>query len=199
MSYSPVGRLRCFTSTLYRGSVNGKSRVVLMKRFPTHATMNTYATSARFCAYADRSCNRLCIPEARPDVLRTGTDSVIIPEHSPRSPEKAGDTTIHCQSTEKIQVVQDSIFKGGVSGDTVERRLTFCQSRDTDDNEGSQELNQSSVTEGTNNKGQSKSVHQSHFELEAADNKSHPLETTLAKVNLDKIQIQLKTRNLSYC
>ncbi len=28
-----------------------------MKKFPIRATMNTYATSARFCAYADRSCN----------------------------------------------------------------------------------------------------------------------------------------------
>ncbi len=41
--------------------------------------------------------------------------------------------------------------------------------------------------------------HQSHFELEAADNKSHPLETTVAKENLDKIQIEVKTKNLSYC
>ena len=68
MTYSPVGRLRCFTSTLYKGSVNGKSRVVLMMKFPTHATMNTYATSARFCAYADRSCNT-AVPTARRRLL----------------------------------------------------------------------------------------------------------------------------------
>ena len=30
-----------------------------MMMFPTHVTMNTYATSARFCAYADRSCNNV--------------------------------------------------------------------------------------------------------------------------------------------
>jgi hypothetical protein len=77
---------------------------------------------------------------------------VIIPEHSPR-PVKGGDTTIHGQSTEKIQVVQDSIFEGGESGDTVERRLTYCQSRDTDDNEGPQELNQSSAPEGNEQQG----------------------------------------------
>ncbi len=32
-----------------------------MMKFPTHATMNTYATSARFCAYSDSSCNQ-CNP-----------------------------------------------------------------------------------------------------------------------------------------
>jgi hypothetical protein len=29
-----------------------------MMKFPTHATINTYATSAHFCAYAERSWNR---------------------------------------------------------------------------------------------------------------------------------------------
>jgi hypothetical protein len=73
-------------------------------KFPTHATMNTYAASAGFCAYADRICNRLCTPEARPVVLLTCTDSVIIPEHLLRL-EKGGDTTIHSQLTKKIQAV----------------------------------------------------------------------------------------------
>jgi hypothetical protein len=106
--------------------------------------MNTYATSARLCAYTDRSCNRLCTLEALPGVLCTGPDSVIIPEQLPRL-EKGGDVTIHCQSTEMIQVLQDSILGGGDSGDTVERLPIYCQSRDTDDNEGSQELNHSSA------------------------------------------------------
>ena len=114
-------------------------------RFPTHATINTYATSARFCAYADRSCKRLCTPEELPGVLRTGPYSVIIPEHLLRS-EKGGDTIIitmiHGESTERIQAVQDSIFEEGESGDLVEGRLIYCQSRDTDDNKGSQKLNQ---------------------------------------------------------
>ena len=91
-------------------------------RFPTHVTMNTYATSARFCAYADRSYNRLCTPKELPGVLRTGPYFEIIPEHLPRS-EKGGDTTIHGQSTEMIQVVQDSTFEGGESGDSVDRQL----------------------------------------------------------------------------
>ena len=121
-------------------------------RFPTHVTMNTYATSARFCAYADRSCNRLCTPEELPGVLRTGPYSEIVPEHLPRS-EKGGDTTIHGQSTEMIQAVQDSTFEGGESGDSVERRLIYCQSRDTDDNEGPQALNQSSAPEGNEQQG----------------------------------------------
>ena len=34
---------------------------------------------------------------------------------------------------------------------------------------------------GTNNKGQSKSVHPSHFEPEAVDNKNHPSEIRVAK------------------
>jgi hypothetical protein len=50
-------------------------------------------------------------------------------------------------------VVQDSIFEGEESGDTIERLLTYCQSRDTDDNEGSQELNQSSAPEGNEQQG----------------------------------------------
>ena len=81
-------------------------------RFPTHVTMKTYATSARFCAYVDRSCNRLRTPEELPGVLRTGLYSKIVPEHLPRS-EKGGDTTIHGQSTEMIHAVQDSTFEGG--------------------------------------------------------------------------------------
>jgi hypothetical protein len=54
---------------------------------------------------------------------------------------------------------------------------------------------------GTNNKGQSKSVHQSHFEPEAADNKSHPSDIKVAKENLDKIQpeIEMKKKNLCNC
>ena len=114
-----------------------------MMRFPTHVTMNTYATSARFCAYADRSCNRLCTPEELPGVLCTGPYSEIVPEHLPRS-EKGGDTTIHGQSTE---LIQDSTFEGGESGGSVEIRLIYCQSIDTDDIEGSQKLNQSSDPE----------------------------------------------------
>ena len=123
-----------------------------MMRFPTQVTMNTYATSARFCAYADRSCNRLCTQEELPGVLRTGPYSEIVPEQLPRS-EKGGDTTIHGQSTEMIQAVQDSTFEGGESGDSVERRLIYCQSRDTDDNEGPQALNQSSAPEGNEQQG----------------------------------------------
>ena len=49
-----------FTYTLYKGSVNGKSRVVYDEvPNPAHAAMNTYATTAcsGSCAYADRSCN----------------------------------------------------------------------------------------------------------------------------------------------
>ena len=115
-------------------------------RFPTHVTMNTYATSARFCVYADRSCNRLCTPEELPGVLRIGPYSEIITGHLPRS-DKGGDTTIHGKSTEMIQAVQDSTFEGGESGDSVERLLIYCQSRDTDENEGSQKLNQSSAPE----------------------------------------------------
>jgi hypothetical protein len=48
-----------------------------------------------------------------------------------------------------IQAVQNSIFEGGESrsGDTVERRLTDCQPRDTDNKERSQELNQNSASE----------------------------------------------------
>jgi hypothetical protein len=52
-----------------------------------------------------------------------------------------------------IQAVQDSTFKGGESGDSVERRLIYCQSRDTDDNEGPQALNQSSAPEGNEQQG----------------------------------------------
>ena len=115
-----------------------------MMRFPTHVTMNTYATSARFCACADRSCNRLCTPEELTGVLCTGSYSDIIPEYLPRL-EKGGDTTIHGPSTEMIQAVQDSTFKGRESGDSVERRFIYCQSKVTDDNEGSQKLNQSSA------------------------------------------------------
>ena len=74
-------------------------------------------------------------------------DSAIIPEQSPRF-EKGGDATIHGKSTERIQAVQDSIFEGGESGDSFKRLLIYCQSRDTDDNEGSQALNQSSAPEG---------------------------------------------------
>ena len=91
-----------------------------MMRFPTHVTMNTYATSARFCAYADRSCNRLCTPEELPGVLRTGPYSEIVPEHLPCS-KKGGGTKIHGQSTEMVQAVQDSTFERGESGDSVER------------------------------------------------------------------------------
>ena len=118
-------------------------------RFPTDVTMNTYATLARFCAYADRICNRLCTPEELPGVLSTGPYSKIIPEHLPRA-DKGGDTTgtIHGQSTEMIQAVQNSTFEGGESGDSVERRLIYCQSRDADDDEGSQALSQSSAPEG---------------------------------------------------
>ena len=103
--------------------------VVVYDEVPTHVTMNTYATSARFCAYADRSCNRLCTPEELPGVLRTGSYSVIIPEHLPRL-VKGGYTTIHGQLTERIKAVQDSIFEGGESGDSdsVERRSIYCQS-----------------------------------------------------------------------
>ena len=50
---------------------------------------------------------------------------------------------------------------------------------------------------GTNDKGQSKSVHPSHFEPEAVDNKNHPSEIRVAKENLDKIQNEKKTKNLS--
>ncbi len=60
MTYSPVGILSYFTHTLYKRNVNSKSRVVY-DEVPnpwSHATTNTYAASASFCAYADRSCNR---------------------------------------------------------------------------------------------------------------------------------------------
>ena len=50
-----------------------------------------------------------------------------------------------------------------------------------------------------NNKGQSKSVQPSHFEPEAVDNKNHPAEIRVAKENLDKIQNEMKTKNLSNC
>ncbi len=144
-------------------------------------------------------CNRLCALEARPDVLRTGTDSVIIPEHSTRS-EKGGGTTIHGQSTEKIQVVQDSIFEGG--SQVTEKRddllmaSQVCQEIQTTMND-LRNWTRVQPQRETNNKGQSKSVQQSHFEPEAADNKSRPLETTVAKENLNKIQIKAKTRYLS--
>ena len=52
-----------------------------------------------------------------------------------------------------IQAVQDSIFEGGESGDTVERQLTYCQSRDTDNNEGPRDLKQSSAPEGNKQQG----------------------------------------------
>jgi hypothetical protein len=94
--------------------------------------------------------NRFCAFTAFPE-LRSSTTSADTPEQL-RS-EKGGDTTIHGQSTEKIQELQDSISEGGESGDTVERRLTYCQSRDTDDNEGPQELNQSSASEGNEQQG----------------------------------------------
>ena len=44
-------------------------------------------------------------------------------------------------------------LEGGESGDSVERRLIYCQSRDTDDNEGPQALNQSSAPEGKEQQG----------------------------------------------
>ncbi len=101
------------------------------------------------------------------------------------------------QSTERIQAVQDSIFAGGELGDTVERQPIFFQSRDTGDYEGFQKLNQSSAPEGTNIKGQSKSVQHSHFEPEAAYKKSHSSKISVAKENMDKMQNETKTKNLS--
>ena len=59
-------------------------------------------------------------------------------------------------------------------------------------------MNQSSAPEGTNNKGQSKSVHPLKFKPEAGDNKNHPSERRVSKENLDKIQNEIKTKNLSY-
>ncbi len=48
---------------------------------------------------------------------------------------------------------------------------------------------------GLNYKGQSKMLHQSHFEPEAADNKQAPLELMVTKENLEKIQIETMTKN----
>ena len=79
-----------------------------MMRFPTHVTMNTYATSARSVPTRTEVATGYA-QEELPGVLRTGPYSEIVPEHLPRS-EKGGDTTIHGQSTEMIQAVQDSTF-----------------------------------------------------------------------------------------
>ncbi len=48
---------------------------------------------------------------------------------------------------------------------------------------------------GTNYKGQSKMLHQSHFEPEAANNKQAPLELMATKDNLEKIRIETMTKN----
>jgi hypothetical protein len=67
--------------------------------------MNTSDTYARLCV-SEYSCrNRLCTPEALPGVLRTGPNSASFPEQLPRL-EKGGETTIHSQSTESIQMDQ---------------------------------------------------------------------------------------------
>ena len=55
ISYSPLGDYAVSQIPFYKGNVNGKSTVVYDE---VHVAMNTYATSARFCAYADRSCNK---------------------------------------------------------------------------------------------------------------------------------------------
>ncbi len=47
---------------------------------------------------------------------------------------------------------------------------------------------------GSNYKGQSKMLHQSHFEQEAADNKQAPLELMVTKENSEKIQIETMTK-----
>ncbi len=57
--------------------------------------------------------------------------------------------------------VQDSIFKGGESGDRVEGRLIYCHSRYTNDNEGSEELNQSSALKEHEQQGAIKESHNS--------------------------------------
>jgi len=49
---------------------------------------------------------------------------------------------------------------------------------------------------GSNYKGLSKMLHQSHFEQEAADNKHAPLELMVTKEDLEKIQIETMTKNL---
>ncbi len=56
MTYSPVGRFRRFTYTLYNGSFNGKSRVVYVRvyEFPS-SCCNEYIFS--LLCLDDRSCN----------------------------------------------------------------------------------------------------------------------------------------------
>ncbi len=166
-------------------------------RSPTHATlaMNAYAMSARFCAYADRSCNRLWALETLPDVLSNVSNSVI-PEQSPRL-EKGGDTTIQggykwfkTQSLkEGSQGTQSSLSRVDVFIASQMLRTTMKDLRN---------WTWVQPQRGTNIKGQSKSVQQSHFEPEAADHKSHPLETTVAKENMDEMWNKTKTKILSY-
>ncbi len=48
---------------------------------------------------------------------------------------------------------------------------------------------------GANYKGQSKMLHQSQFEPEAADNKQAPFELMVTKENLEKLQIETMSKN----
>ena len=170
-----------------------------MMRFPTHVTMNTYATSARFCAYADRGCNRLCTPEELPGVLRTGPYSEIVPEYLPRS-EKGGDPTIHGQSTDtwykrfKTQPSKEGSQEAQSRDDLLlpvnryrrQWRISEIEPEFGSRGERTTRVNQRVYTRCTS-------------KTETVDNKNHPSEIRVTKENLDKIQNEMKTKNLSNC
>ena len=105
----PMSRwdLMPFHDRPFKGSETGEPESTSLMRFPTHVTMNTSDTYARLCVSEYSCLNRLCTPEALPGVLRTGPNSTSFPEQLPRL-EKGGETTIHSQSTESLQMDQDT-------------------------------------------------------------------------------------------
>ena len=90
-----------------------------------------------------------------PGVLRTGPNSASFPEQLPRL-EKGGETTIHSQSTESIQMVQDTTPEECRQSEKIQH--SFISSHSVDDKEGSQELDQSLVSEGIELQGTIKDV-----------------------------------------
>jgi hypothetical protein len=107
--YSPVKRSRPSTLAPFKREDRTVNLESSMIRVPTHAIENTCATSARLCAYADKSCNWLCTLVVLPGVLSTYPDSMIIPEQLPWC-WKNGHHTMHGQLTERKLAAQDSIL-----------------------------------------------------------------------------------------